>query len=61
MIKKHKYPIPAFYIHNGGDREPLHVNGTDGKGNAWVTWKKDGFKNMVPESRLDFTTIKGQK
>jgi hypothetical protein len=53
--------IPANYKHNNGDNEPVYINGYDGKGRAWVTWKKDGFKNMVPESRLEIIIIKEQK
>lgn len=43
----------AYYIHNNGDKEPLVINGYDRKGMAWVTWDKDGFKNMIPVYRLE--------
>ena len=49
------YPIyqAAWYIHNNGDKEPVIINGYDPHGNAWVTWCKDGFKNMVSVGKLE--------
>ena len=41
-------PYRANYVFSNGDRTSVKVMGHDGKGNAWVVWDKDGFKNMVP-------------
>ncbi len=44
--------IPAFYRHNGGELAPIIILDYDGKGNAWIRWKKDNFINMMPVNRI---------
>ena len=52
MLNPNFKPYKAYYVFKGGDTDTLTVTGEDTQGNAWVTWDKDGFKNMVPLSRL---------
>lgn len=48
-----KLNIAANFIHSNGDRERVTITGKDGHGNAWITWLRDDFKNMMPLSRLE--------
>jgi hypothetical protein len=45
-------PVSAFYIHNNGDKDPVHILGNDNSNRCWVRWD-DGFINLVSVSRLE--------
>ena len=53
MVKKVDLNMPAYWIHNNGDRAPIHILNYDHKGNAWVKWDSDGFVNLMPVNRIE--------
>ena len=52
-VSEKSIDIPANFIHSNGDKELVMITGKDNKGNAWITWQRDGFKNMMPLNRLE--------
>jgi hypothetical protein len=48
--------MPAYYLHDNGDKDRCIILDVDGKGRAWIKWDKDGFINLMPIDRLEVLT-----
>lgn len=44
--------LPAYYKHNNGDLDIIHILDYDGEGHAWVRWQDD-FIDLVNCDRLE--------
>jgi hypothetical protein len=48
--------MPAYYLHDNGDKDSCIILDVDGKERAWIKWDKDGFINLMPIDRLEVLT-----